>query len=108
MSINGSKEEINTSELSIEERKGAIVMWLGEKYVIMPLEQSMAIGKILVEYGYHAETGQDYDAKRIMSEQIRNKLLQRLSLVIKNMNDKGKKPMYMANECMDIVLREVL
>jgi len=106
MSTNG-KDEISTSELSIEERKGAIVMWLGEKYIIMPPEQAMEIGKVLVQYGYHAVTGQDYDAKRVMSEQIRNKLLQRLSLVIKNMSDKGQKPMYVAQEVMDVVLREV-
>jgi hypothetical protein len=107
MSVNGSGE-IELTELSIEERSGAIVIMFGENYMILPPKQAMEVGKILVQYGYHAETGQEQAPERVMSEQIKNKLLQRLSLVIKNMNDQQRKPMYMANEVMDIVLREVM
>lgn len=108
MSINGSDNEISTTELSIEERKGAIVVFFGDDYMILPPEQAMAIGEILVKYGYHAKTGQDHDPKKVMSEQIRNKLLQRLSLVIQNLTERQKKPMYIANEVMDVILREVM
>lgn len=107
MSINGSGE-IELTELSIEERQGAIVIVFGDSYMILPPKQAMELGKTLVQYGYHAETGQEQEPERVMSEQIRNKLLQRLSLVIKNMDDRNKKPMYIANEVLDIVLREVM
>ena len=105
MKTNG---EAGPLELSIEERSGAIVLWFGDDYALLPPEQAMEIGETLMRYGYSAKTGQDIDSKRILSEQIRNKLHQRVSLVIKNLQDKKKAPLFVAQEVVDVVLREVL
>ena len=106
---NGSDSgDLTSSTLSIEERDGAIVLFIGETYAILPPEQSIAVGELLVQYGYHQKTGQDVDGKKVMSETIRNKLFQRVSLVINNMQDRNKEPMHIAKEIVDIVLTEVL
>ena len=106
---NGSGEsDGGPATLSIEERNGAIVLYIGETYVILPPDQAMEIGELMVKYGYHAKTGQDHDAKTVISEKIRNKLYQRTSLVIKNLQERKKQPMYVAQSVVDIVLSEVL
>lgn len=106
MGINGDKES-NAAVLTIEERKGAIVVFIGETYAILPPEQAMEVGELLTRYGYHAKTGQEVPGKKIMSEMIQNKLYQRASLMIKNLTDRKTKPMRIAQEVVDAVLREV-
>ena len=113
---NGS-ETVETSggpaALAIEERKNskgetAVLLFIGDTYAVLEPEQAVSIGALMTQYGYHAKTGQDVDGKKVMSEQIRNKLFQRTSLVIKNMQDRNKEPMHIAKEVVDIVLAEVL
>jgi len=106
MGINGESES-NAAVLSIEERDGAVVVFIGTTYAILPPEQAMAVGELLTRYGYHAKTGQEVQGKKIMSEMIQNKLYQRASLMIKNLTDRKTKPMRIAKEVVDAVLREV-
>ena len=94
--------------LAIEEREGAIVLFIGETYAILPPKQAMEVGQLMAQYGYHATTGQDVDGRKVMSEKIRNKLHQRVSLMIKNLQDRKKAPMFVAQEVVDTVLKEVL
>ena len=107
MSINGSGE-ISTTELSIEERKGAVVMFLGEHYVIMPPEQSIAIGDILSDYGYSAAGLTKPGGAKIPTKLEQEKIENRVALVIKNLNDRNVAAPRMAKELVDVVLREVL
>jgi hypothetical protein len=107
--LNGSGEsDGGPATLAIEEREGAIVLFIGETYAILPPEQAMEVGQLMTQYGYHAKTGQDVEGKKVMSEQIRNKLFQRVSLVINNLQERKKEPMFIAKEIVDIVLSEVL
>ena len=58
---NGSDSgDLTSSTLSIEERDGAIVLFIGETYAILPPEQSIAVGELLVQYGYHQNDGKGF------------------------------------------------
>ena len=107
MSINGSGE-IATSELSIEERKGAIVMWLGEKYVIMPPEQAVSIGDTLSDYGYSAAGLARPSAQKILTPVQLETIENRIALVINNLQEKKRPMSFIAKEVAGIVLREVM
>jgi len=94
--------------LSIEERTGAVALIIGETEAILEPQQAMDIGGILVQYGHHAITGFDAPTRKIVSDQIRNKLGVRVALVAKNLTDRKKSPQFIAQEVVDIVLREVM
>lgn len=106
--LNGDDSPGTQAALTVEERDGAIVLIIGTTYAALPPQQAIDIGEVLVRYGYSQKTGQDVQAKTILSEKIRNKLFQRVSIVIKNLQERKKQPMFVAQEVVDIVLKEVL
>jgi hypothetical protein len=111
--LNGSGDsEGGPAVLSIEEREGAIVLFIGETYAILPPEQAIAVGDLLSKYGRNQVPGavaiSDTRGSTVLTEKIRNKLFQRVSLVINNLQERKKKPLFIAKEVVDIVLSEVL
>jgi len=103
------------TELSIEERKGAVVMQAGEFFMTLKPEEAMGIGEMLMRYGFHAQTGKEMDGKMKLAEDIRKLsddkrrvLENRVMLMIANWQEKKYKPMMIAEEAVNIVLKEVL
>lgn len=47
-------------------------------------------------------------SKSFIAEQIRGKLLQRVSLMIQNLHERNKPPMYIASQVVDTILSEAL
>ena len=101
-------------ELSIEERTGGVIALIlsgGEfdnaEALITP-QQAKDVGAVLVRYGIHALTGQEVEPGQTISDMIRKKLGVRVQLVAKNLTEKGKSPEFIAQETVDIVLRELL
>jgi hypothetical protein len=110
---NGRGEnDLEQATLSIEERDGCIVLFIGTTYAILPPDQAIAVGDLLSKYGRNQVPGavaiSDTRGSTVLTEQIRNKLFQRVSLVINNLQERKKKPMFIAREVVDIVLSEVL
>ena len=110
---NSSSNEFATN-LSIEERTGgaiALILNGGEfkdaEMLITP-EQAKDVGEVLMRYGIHALTGQEVEPGQTISDQIRAKLGVRVQLVAKNLTERGKSPEFIAQETVDIVLRELL
>jgi hypothetical protein len=104
MSINGD----GLSELQIVELKNGVGIGIGDHHFELDPDAATQIGELMIRYAYHAKTGQEVSGQKVLSEQIRNKLQQRVSLVIKNLQDKKKAPGFVAQEVVDVVLREVL
>ena len=104
---NGSEEALQNTELSIEERKGAVVMWIGDQYLILPPDQACGIGEILLRYGHHAKTGKEKGGTKVLASNIIRKLENRVMLVITDLQEKKKRPLFIAQEIVNIVLREV-
>lgn len=96
------------NQLSVEERSGAVALIIGDTEIFLPPQQAMDIGGILVQYGHHAQTGFDAPTRKIVSDRIRNKLGVRVALVAKNLTERKKSPEFIAQEVVDIVLREVM
>ena len=110
---NSSTNEFGT-KLSIEERQGgaiALILNGGEfkdAEVLITPQQSKDLGEVLYRYGIHALTGLEVEPGQTISDKIRAKLGLRVQLVAKNLVDRGKSPEFIAQETVDIVLRELL
>jgi len=96
------------NNLELEIRNGAVLIKLEGVYAILPPEQAKAVAEQMAKYAYEAQTGQEPKSKSIIAENLRNKLTTRTSLVIKNLQDKKKQPLYIAQNVVDIILSEVL
>jgi hypothetical protein len=105
MKLNG---EASLSELQIVELKDGVGIGIGDHHFELDPDAATQIGELMIRYAYHAKTGQEVSGQKVLSEQIRNKLHQRVSLIIKNLQDRRKPPMFVAQEVVDTVLKEVL
>jgi len=95
--------------LEVEEHFGTVILRFGDgDHAILKPEEAVNIGTTLVRYAHHIQTGLDVPDKKLIAEKIRSKLLTRCSLVIKNLTDRNEKPLYIANEIVDIILSEAL
>jgi len=107
------KNEFGT-QLSIEERQGGVIALIlnGGKFdnaeVLITPQQSKDVGEVLVRYGVHALTGMETEPGQTVSDIIRQKLGTRVQLVAQNLTERGKSPAFIAQETVDIVLRELL
>lgn len=99
---------MNDSRLEIEERKGAIVLRIDEKYAILVPDQAKEIGELMQKYAYHAQYGSDPNVKSLHAEKIRQRMETRIPHVIRSLTQKKKTPQFIANEIVEVILREVL
>ena len=76
--------------------------------VLITPQQSKDLGEVLHRYGIHALTGKEIEPGQTISDAIRAKLGIRVQLVAKNLTEKGKSPEFIAQETVDICLRELL
>ena len=107
--LNGSDPVQAAKNLQLQERVDSIAMCLdGEEIFVMPAQQAIDVGEVLVKYGHHLLTGLDEPARKTLSDQIRAKLNQRIYLVNKNLTERKVPPKRIAKELVDIVLREIL
>ena len=110
---NSSANEFGT-QMSIEERgngKIALILNGGEfkdAEVLITPQQAKDLGDVLMRYGIHVLTGLETEPGQTISDQIRAKLGVRVQLVAKNLTERGKSPEFIAQETVDIVLRELL
>ena len=110
---NDSTNEFGT-QMSIEERTGGVIALILNGGVfdnaecLLTPEQCKDLGGVLMRYGIHALTGQEVEPGQTISDQIRAKLGVRVQLVAKNLTERGKSPEFIAQETVDIVLRELL
>lgn len=101
-------EEKNQSNLEIEERKGAIILKIMDKYAVLTPDQAKDIGTVLQTYSYHAKFGSDPATKNLIADQMRAKMQTRLPHIIRSLEKSGKTPAYIATEIVDVILGEVL
>jgi len=96
-------------KLEVEEHFGTVVLRFGDgDHAILKPEEAVDIGTTLVRYAHHIQTGLDAPDKSIIATKIRDKLVPRCSLVMKNLYDRNKGHVYIANEIVDICLSEAL
>lgn len=96
------------SRLEIEERDGEIILEFEGKYLALPPKQAVEIGEVLQRYAYHAEYGLDPQTKSLQADQIRARMETRIPHVIRSLTQKKKTPQFIANEIVNVILREVL
>jgi len=101
------------TQLSIEERQGGAIALIlnGGKFdnaeVLITSQQARDVGEVLVRYGLHAQTGIETPKGQALKEMIRKKMANRVLMVSKNLTDRGYSPEYIAQEAVDICLREL-
>ena len=94
--------------VNLELRDGAIILTVNDNYAIFTPDQAMEFSEQMARYAHESKTGMVIKSKSVIAERIRGKLLNRVSLVLKSLIDKEKKPLYIANEIVDIILSEAL
>ena len=110
---NSSTNEFGT-KLSIEERQGgaiALILNGGEfkdAEVLITPQQSKDLGEVLHRYGVHSLTGREVEPGQTISDMIRAKLGNRAFVASESMLAQGKSPIFIAQEIVDICLRELL
>jgi len=99
---------MSEANLELEERNGAVILTLSGNYAILPPEQAHEVAETLARYAYAAKTGSEPRTKSMIAEQIRAKMVTRISHVIKNLSDRNKPPLYIASEVVNLILSEAL
>ena len=101
-------EERQQSELEVEERNGAIILKILDKYAVLTPDQAKDVGTVLQTYSYHAKYGSDPTSKNVLAEQMRAKMQTRIPHVVRSLESKNKTPQFIANQIVDILLSEVM
>lgn len=101
-------EEKQQSSLEIEERDGAIILKILDKYAVLTPDQAKDIGTVLQTYSYHAKFGTDPASKNLLAEQMRAKMQTRIPHIIRSLENKNKTPAYIAQNIVDVLLSEVM
>lgn len=100
-----------TVAIGIEEGKVTLKFQQPVQYARFDGNTGRAIGMEIAKLSYELDTGRKMDdpmaGAQVISAEIQNKLQTRLTHVIKNLQEKQRAPGFIAQEVMNIVLREV-
>lgn len=101
--------DLTTDTIALKEEDGMVLIEFPEpvRWVKLDPNTAKAVGIQMAKDAYKAQTGGEADGKVIITQELEAKLITRLTHVIKNLQDKGKLPGFIAQEVMTIVLREV-
>lgn len=78
------------------------------RYAKFDPDTAKAIGLEMCKLAYGERfPNSEANGREVISAEIQNKILTRLTFVIKQLQEKGQAPGFIANEVMNIVLREV-
>jgi len=95
---------------AIKDHGGKVVVEFSRqtRNVVMDPENARAIGEGIAKAAYAAQYGAaPEEGRNVISEQVMSKLMTRLTLVIRQMQDTNKAPAYIASSVLDVVMREV-
>lgn len=105
-----SEEKRVATTCAVGERDGKVILEFPKpvQWAAFTPDVARNIGMAMAQNAYNAKyPGQNNDAKKELTQQLVTKLQTRLTLVIKNLQDRGKDSAYIADEVMNIILREV-
>jgi hypothetical protein len=98
------------TEIAVGDEGGQVVLRFPQavEWCTLDPETARQVGEAIARAAYHAHTGQTVDPKQfVLSEQVRTRLITRVSHVIRSLQDKGRLPGFIAAEVVDTVLQEV-
>ena len=103
--------DLTADTVAIGERDGQVCLEFQKpiKWAVFDPETARQIGMAIAKESYDLHVGKETDAMpaKIMKAEIEEKLLNRMTIVIKNMTNRGIKPGFIAKEILNIVMREV-
>jgi hypothetical protein len=101
----------DTIAIGVEDNKVTLKFEKPIQYARFDDEIAKNIGMEIAKLAYELKTGQKAEMHnaggKILTAQLEEILLNRLTHVIRNLSEKGKQPGFIAAECLNIVLREV-
>lgn len=97
------------SEVTVVERQGLVLLGTPERPIAaLTPESARVLGEALCRKAYRASFGDDPDENvKLVTTQIRSRLVTRVALMLKSLLEKGKAHEYIAAETVDTVLKEV-
>ena len=102
--------ELSTDTVALGDRDGMVVLEFQKpvRWCTLDPATALQVGLAMARSAHKAKTGLEASSgKAVLSVEIRNKLVNRVELVAKNLQERGKNPRYIAEQLVDIVLREM-
>ena len=97
--------------MDVGERDGLVLLRFSQPVTEVPLTPELAqkIGETIARASYGATYGTNAPKnKSAIAEALRAKLLTRVTHVIRNLSEKNKPPLFIANQVVDTILSEAL
>jgi len=95
-------------ELSIEERNGAILVFFGDQYAVLPPDQAVSVGEALIKHAYHIKTGSTPEARQAVTAEMETRTNAKVTQNIKRGIEINRLPGHIARDVISIVMHEML
>ncbi len=94
---------------AIGNRDGQVVMTFptAVEWAAFDPETARQIGEALAREAYAVRYGRSPVSKSVISDEIRTRLLNRATIIIRSLQEKGRMPGFIAMEVVDAILSEV-
>lgn len=98
-----------TTTCAIGNRDGQVVMTFPQpvEWAAFDPETARQIGEAMAKEAYTVRYGRKPEGKSIIADEIRQRLLNRATLIIRSLQEKGKLPGHIAKEVVDTILSEI-
>ena len=98
-----------TTTCAIGNRDGQVIITFPKavEWAAFDPETARQIGEAMAKEAYSVRYGRKPQAKSVIAEEVRTRLLNRATLIIRSLQEKGKKPGFIAMEVVDAILSEV-
>lgn len=94
---------------AIGNRDGQVILQFPEaiEWAAFDPETARRIGEAMAREAYAVRYGNKPEGKSVVADEIRARLLNRATLIIRSLQEKGKLPGVIASEVVDVILQEV-
>lgn len=100
----------SVDSFAVGQLNGKVVLTFPQpiRWLAIAPENAGPLGEQLARLSYHIKTGRDPNqAQSIITAEIRNRLVTRITHVIRSMDERKRLPGHIASEVVDIILSEV-
>ena len=98
-----------TTTCAVGERDGQVVLQFPEsvQWAAFDPETARQIGEAMAKEAYTIRYGRQPQGKSVLADEVRQRLLNRATIIIRSLQEKGRMPGFIAMEVVDAILQEV-
>lgn len=98
-----------TTTCAIGNRDGQVIMTFPEavEWAAFDPETARQIGEAMAREAYAVRYGRQPESKSVISDEVRQRLMNRATIIIRSLQEKSRAPGFIAMEVVDAILSEV-